>query len=372
LFNGGLQLETIGTVNSKGQLELKNEVETFYAEGVGTFTWVGYCEIPAMETYSIVTGGYAPYTLAFGANKNVGTGTRYEGKISSGEPFYVTYYDMFIAREAGGWSSYYSTETGMLAGNWTLERVEDETAAAVNLKSMLATVVGNVEVVAVLESIEESVEFFKGDVDADVVFMDIHLADGDSFRIFQSVDINIPIIFTTAYDEYALEAFKVNSIDYLLKPFKEEDLQRALDKFYRLTASERSSAKQRREQMVAAAVADSVQTLLVRYKDKIIPVRSEEVAFFYTSEDRVTLTTLDDRRYPVDKTLEMLSQQLPSDKFYRANRQFIVSREAVKDIVVWFGSRLALNLVVETPERIIISKARVADFKQWLQSVHPA
>ena len=170
----------------------------------------------------------------------------------------------------------------------------------------------------------------------------------------------------------ALEAFKVNSIDYLLKPFKEEDLQRALDKFYRLTASERSSAKQRREQMVAAAVADSVQTLLVRYKDKIIPVRSEEVAFFYTSEDRVTLTTLDDRRYPVDKTLEMLSQQLPSDKFYRANRQFIVSREAVKDIVVWFGSRLALNLVVETPERIIISKARVADFKQWLQSIHPA
>ena len=250
--------------------------------------------------------------------------------------------------------------------------VEDETAAAVNLRNMLTSLVSDVEIVEVLESVEESVEFFQGEVDADVVFMDIHLADGDSFRIFQNVDIAVPIIFTTAYDEYALEAFKVNSIDYLLKPFKEEDLQRALDKFYRLTASERSSAKQRREQMVAAAVADSVQTLLVRYKDKIIPVRSEEVAFFYTSEDRVTLTTLDDRRYPVDKTLEMLSQQLPSDKFYRANRQFIVSREAVKDIVVWFGSRLALNLVVETPERIIISKARVADFKQWLQSVHPA
>ena len=105
-------------------------VETFYAEGVGTFTWVGYCEVPAMETYSIVTGGYAPYVLSFGADKNAGVATRYEGKISSGEPFYVTYYDMFIAREAGGWSSYYSTETGMLAGNWTLERVQDDTAAA--------------------------------------------------------------------------------------------------------------------------------------------------------------------------------------------------------------------------------------------------
>ena len=248
--------------------------------------------------------------------------------------------------------------------------VEDETAAAVNLRNMLSSIIPDVEIVEVLESVEEAVEFFSGEVDADVVFMDIHLADGDSFRIFQSVDISIPIIFTTAYDEYALEAFKVNSIDYLLKPFQEEDLRRAIDKLHRLTASERSSAKERREQMVSQARGEGVQTLLVRYKDKIIPVSNDEVAFFYTSEDRVTLTTLDDRRYPVEKTLETLSQQLPSDKFYRANRQFIVSRAAVKDIVVWFGSRLALNLTIETPERIIISKARVSDFKQWLQSVH--
>lgn len=96
----------------------------------------------------------------------------------------------------------------------------------------------------------------------------------------------------------------------------------------------------------------------------------DEVAFFYTSEDQVTVTTLDQRRYPVDKTLEALSQMLPGDEFYRANRQFIISRSAVKDIAVWFGSRLALNLTVEAPERIVISKARVPDFKQWLQSVH--
>ena len=111
--------------------------------------------------------------------------------------------------------------------------VEDETAAQLNLRSMLTSLLPDVEVVEVLESVEESVEYFSGVVDADVVFMDIHLADGDSFRIFQSVDINIPIIFTTAYDEYALEAFKVNSVDYLLKPFKEEDLRRALDKLHR-------------------------------------------------------------------------------------------------------------------------------------------
>lgn len=245
--------------------------------------------------------------------------------------------------------------------------VEDETAAAVNLQSMLRAINPEVEVVAVLESVAEAVEFFGEKVEADVVFMDIHLADGDSFRIFQHVDIEIPIIFTTAYDTYALEAFKVNSIDYLLKPFQDEELRRALDKLGRLSGGERKQ----RDEAVATAAATAVQMMLVRYKDKIIPVAMEEVAFFYTFAERVTLTTLSGVSYPVDKTLDALMQQLPVDRFYRANRQFIVSRSAVKDIAIWFGSRLSLNLTVETPERIIISKARVPEFKRWLQSVHP-
>ena len=227
--------------------------------------------------------------------------------------------------------------------------VEDETAAAVNLRSMLATILPDAEIVEVLESVEEAVTFFGAGVDADVVFMDIHLADGDSFRIFQSVDIDIPIIFTTAYDQYALEAFKVNSIDYLLKPFKEEELQRAIDKLQRLTATERISDKERVTKMVVEASADTLNTILVRYKDKIVPVSIDDIAFFYTFSERVTLTTLDGTTYPVDKTLETLTQQLDTTKFFRANRQFIVSRKAVKDIAVWFGSRLALNLHVETP-----------------------
>lgn len=245
--------------------------------------------------------------------------------------------------------------------------VEDETAAAVNLRSMLQNIDPETVVVDTLESVEEAVAYFSNSVEADVVFMDIHLADGDSFRIFDSVDINIPIIFTTAYDEYALQAFKVNSIDYLLKPFKEEELRRALDKLERLTTAERSAAERKVREVAAA---ESLNTLLVRYKDKIIPVAMADVAFFYTFAERVTLTTLTGESYPVDKTLEALSQQLTTEEFFRANRQFIISRRAVKDIAVWFGSRLALNLTLETPERIIISKARVPEFKQWLQSAH--
>lgn len=248
--------------------------------------------------------------------------------------------------------------------------VEDETAAAVNLRSMLRAIDPEIEVVDVLESVEEAVDYFSKEVDAEIVFMDIHLADGDSFRIFERVDISIPIIFTTAYDEYALQAFKVNSIDYLLKPFKEDDLRRAIDKLQRLTVGEQNESRERRNKMLLEHTEEAMQTMLVRYKDKIIPVRVDDVAFFYTFSERVTLTTLDGVSYPVDKTLEALTQQLSTGEFFRANRQFIVSRRAVKDIAVWFGSRLALNLTVETPERIIISKARVPEFKQWMQSAH--
>lgn len=248
--------------------------------------------------------------------------------------------------------------------------IEDETAAAVNLRSMLTDIYPDIKVVALLESVEESVEFFRQSIDVDVVFMDIHLADGDSFRIFQSVDISVPIIFTTAYDEYALQAFKVNSIDYLLKPFTTEDLRRALDKLQRLTVVEQREVLERRQAVVESHNSEVLQTMLVRYKDKIIPVKISDVAYFYTYAERVTLTTLGGVTYPIDKTLESLVRDLPATDFFRANRQFIVSRDAVKDIVVWFGSRLALNLVVEAPERIVISKARVSEFKQWLQSVH--
>jgi DNA-binding LytR/AlgR family response regulator len=154
----------------------------------------------------------------------------------------------------------------------------------------------------------------------------------------------------------------------LLKPFKEEDLRRAIDKLSRLTNTERKEQSDNRKRLTDEAQTQALQTMLIRYKDKIIPVKIEDVAYFYTSEERVTLTTLIGESYQVEKTLEALSQQLPSDQFFRANRQFIVARTAVKDIAVWFGSRLSLNLVVDTPERIIISKARVPEFKQWLQS----
>lgn len=245
--------------------------------------------------------------------------------------------------------------------------IEDETAAAQNLSSILRKLSPDVEIIDVLDTVTDSVEWFAGNPTPDLVFMDIHLSDGESFRIFDSVKITAPIIFTTAYDQYALEAFKVNSIDYLLKPINEAEVQRALNKWHTLTGNEASSYIKRVEQMVQEEHNEK-QTFLVRFRDKIIPLSCQDIAYCYTCDERVSAYNLKGERLPLEYTLETLQGMLSSKRFFRANRQFIISRDAVKDISVWFGSRLQLNLKVETPEKIIISKARVPEFKSWLTS----
>ena len=206
--------------------------------------------------------------------------------------------------------------------------IEDETAAARNLQSMLETLEPDIEVVGITESIVDTVEWFAENNTPDIVFMDIHIADGESFRIFDSVDITAPIIFTTAYDQYALEAFKVNSIDYLLKPLKEEELQRALDKWRRITNHERSEYHNRIDSMIAEQRKGN-EMFLVHVKDKIVPLQAADVAYFYTSNERVTAHLFDGVAYPIDKTLEALQSMLSEQNFFRANRQFIISRKAV-------------------------------------------
>ena len=246
--------------------------------------------------------------------------------------------------------------------------IEDETAAAVNLRAVLRETAPDVEVTGVLESVAESVEYFRNHPQPDLLFMDIHLADGDSFRIFDEVEIAAPVIFTTAYDRYALEAFKVNSIDYLLKPLKSADVQRALEKLRRLTGSESRAYGAR----VKAMAAERQETFLVHVRDRIIPLHRDKIAYCYTSDEKVTACGFDGEIYPLDRTLEALQALLPEADFFRANRQFIVSRRAVKEIVVWFGSRLSLSLQVATPERIVVSKARAPEFKAWLRSAQGA
>ena len=245
--------------------------------------------------------------------------------------------------------------------------VEDELIAAQNLQRLIQQVDSDIEVIVVLQSVEESIEWFMLHPAPELVFMDIHLADGSSFSIFEKVELSCPIIFTTAYDEYALKAFEVNSIDYLLKPISLKNFERALSKFRSMVA-----AKDDNSELISHLLATFKQTkeafksnFLIPHKDKFIPLAVSKIACLYTENKMVNIVTDDQQIYHIDSSLEDLGNQLNPALFFRANRQYIVSHKAIKDISIWFGSKISINLYVNVPDKIIVSKARVSEFKTW-------
>ncbi|MFI3330357.1 MAG: LytTR family DNA-binding domain-containing protein [Rikenellaceae bacterium] len=246
--------------------------------------------------------------------------------------------------------------------------IEDETAARDNLYSMLKTILGDeIDDVAVCESVTQSVDFLKVNTSLDLIFMDINLADGNAFNIFTKVDIHAPIIFTTAYDEYALKAFAVNSIDYLLKPLHEQELKRAIAKWQNFSQNDKQNYVNKVKEMLEQEEEEK-KNFLLQVKDKIITLSINDIAFLYTSNEQVTAHTFDNKTYVLNFTLEHLMKKLNTQDFFRANRQFIVARKCINEVLVWTGSRLKLKTLRKEPEDIIISKLRVPEFKKWLQN----
>ncbi len=242
--------------------------------------------------------------------------------------------------------------------------VEDETAAVRNLISVLHEVESDAEVAGVTDSVSGTAGWLTANDTPDLILMDIHLADGDAFALFDRMDVVSPVIFITAYDRYALEAFRVNSIDYLLKPVRPDELRRSLDKFRRLTRIELESYLAHTKNSINYVT--SLKNFLIPVKDKILPLSIAEIAFCHTAGEQVTAYTYDGRRFRLDKSLDILTELMPEDDFFRANRQFIIARGAIDDLTVWYGSRLSVNLKVEVPEKIIVSKIRVPLLKKWL------
>ena len=244
--------------------------------------------------------------------------------------------------------------------------IEDEVLAAQSLQKLITEVAPDTEIIGVLQSIEESVAWFDENPMPDLVFMDIHLADGSSFAIFERTQITCPIIFTTAYDEYALKAFEVSSIDYLLKPINRNDLTRAMNKFNTLVGEKANNNNAIETLLQQIGMKKSYKScFLVPQRDKLIPLATSNIAYIYIEDKSVKTIALDEHVYYMSQTLDEIMNQLNPDDFFRANRQFIVSRKAIKDITVWFGNKLSLNLSVKVPEKIIISKAKVSEFKNW-------
>lgn len=241
--------------------------------------------------------------------------------------------------------------------------VEDETVAAENLTYLLRKVAPEIEIVGYTESVERTVEWLSANR-ADLIFMDIHLSDGSAFTIFDRMDVAMPIVFTTAYDRYALDAFRVNSIDYLLKPIKPEDLRRALDKFRQRTPSEILDYLSQLKLM--AEKPKYPGRLLVQDKDMIHPVAVSEICCIYSTNKHTEIILKSGRSYATNKSLDQIMASLDPTKFIRANKQFILARDAISQLIVWFDSRLKVTLVTETPEPVFVSKNKVAEFKLWL------
>jgi two-component system LytT family response regulator len=244
--------------------------------------------------------------------------------------------------------------------------VEDEILAAQNMKGILKEI-GNLEVIATLESVNEVVAWFTLNEPPDVLFLDIHLADGSAFQIFERIKIDCPVIFTTAYDEYALRAFKVNSIDYLLKPIEITTVKKALEKYSLLTGHGVGNSNDLQKLMNYFKRNTTYRNnFLVPVKgDKLIPINTGDIAYFFIDFGTVKSFLYDNKTYNMDQTLDEIGDMLNPEMFFRANRQFIISRKAIKDIDLWFNNRLAVNLIVHVPEKILVSKARVPEFKKW-------
>ena len=241
--------------------------------------------------------------------------------------------------------------------------VEDETAAGDNLEYLLHKIDRTIEIAAVTESVEQTQQWLMHN-HADLIFMDIHLSDSYAFSLFNHIEVSTPIIFTTAYNQYALDAFKVNSIDYLLKPVRQTDLERALEKFRRLAASDLSCYISRINQLTEKPKYQS--RILVAIKDKIIPLAVEDIACIYSTDRKTEIITTGGQTYTYNKPLDAMIKNLDPTVFFRANKQFIINRNQIADITVWFDSRLRLRLTAETPEDIYIAKNRVSEFKLWL------
>jgi two-component system LytT family response regulator len=247
--------------------------------------------------------------------------------------------------------------------------IEAEEVAAQTLTSLLEELYPDITVLATLQSVGDSLEWLSTHAAPDLLFMDTHLSDNSSFAIFDKTPVTCPVIFTVTYDKYVLRAFEANSIAYLLKPISRSDLQQAIEKFRNLSGAkviDSSVLSSFLESIRKERVAHKSSFMLVPDKDKQVPFAIKDVACIYLDAKMVVALTYDKRRYYLTSTLEELTLQLDSRDFYRANRQYIIARAAVRGFRVWPGDKLAVNLIMSVPDKIYVSRTRAKEFKEWL------
>ena len=250
--------------------------------------------------------------------------------------------------------------------------IEDEPKIAESLKLILMEIDPSISVMKILSSVKSSVEWLRvNQSSCDLLFMDINLTDGLSFEIFNQIESNTPIVFVTAYDQYALDAFRVNGVDYILKPFDKTKIKQSLKKFKSLTRTgsnpiSAESLQHLLEVVASKTITNKRKSYLVYHQDKLIPLAVDDISWFYKSNQVTYACTISNKKYVIDDALDKIQNEVSSVNFYRANRQFIVSKNAIENIAIYFNARLIVNILPKPDEKIIVSKAKATDFKNWL------
>jgi DNA-binding LytR/AlgR family response regulator len=249
--------------------------------------------------------------------------------------------------------------------------IEDEKRAAQRLVNLIGETDNNIKILDVLESVEESVNWLTENKQPDLLFLDIHLSDGLSFNIFNKVSITSPIIFTTAYDEYSLKAFELNSIDYLLKPIDKVKLERSLTKWKNFSKTSENQSHDLKLLLETIKLKDKVfkSRFLISKSDSFVIVTTGEIAYFYSEEKLSFLKTNNNIRHVLDTSLDIINDSLDPTKFFRINRQMIVSVNAIKSIHNYFNYKLKLDLTPHTENlNTVISRLKVSEFKEWIRN----
>ena len=248
---------------------------------------------------------------------------------------------------------------------------EDEKYAADQISDLLNQYDPEIEIVEIIDTVKVGVEWLKHNIAPDLILMDIQLADGICFEIFDYVKINAPVIFTTAFDEYAIKAFKVNSIDYLLKPIDFNELSKALNKFkslnYKIENSALNQLQKQINNLVESSPAQYRQRFLIHVADKYNIVNTSDIIYFYIEENSVFLCDKDGQCYDVDYTLDKVQKLLNSDEFFRINRKYIIQINSIEKMTSYSQYRIKLRLKKCRDEDIIVSRERVRGFKDWLE-----
>lgn len=247
--------------------------------------------------------------------------------------------------------------------------IEDELKAAKSLAAMISKIRPDAEVVAHLQSVESAVEYFSVNEQPDLVFMDVQLSDGLCFEIFKEIKLQCPIIFCTAFGEYAMDAIKTNGIDYLLKPFSKEQLEEAFEKveafknFFQKNAQPDMSSF-----LKQIGLDDTKKNFLVFKSNKYTTVPTEQIAYFYIKNELVTIVTFQSQEFTLDQSLDHVQNSVSAKQFFRLNRQYLINFSAVKEVEHYFARKLFVKLSIATPEKLLIGKEKTSAFLQWLES----